>query len=64
MKLIQITAFPEAIQNGCIEIPEELTTLEEIRDYVKDHWDDINFDPVDLYYDKIPFNIDTDYFLN
>ena len=44
-RTISITAYPYAHQEGTLEIPLDLTE-DEVREYVKDHFDDIDFDEV------------------
>ena len=44
-----ITAQPFATQYGTIEVPDELSE-EEVREYVNDHFNDIEFDEPDLDY--------------
>lgn len=44
-----ITAQPFATQYGTIEVPDGLSE-EEVREYVNDHFNDIEFDEPDLDY--------------
>ena len=55
-RTISITAYPYAHQEGTLEIPTDLTE-DEVREYVKDHFDDIDFDEVELDYVGTDFDI-------
>ena len=57
--VIYVTAFPYAIQNGTVEVPDDIPK-EDIRDYLEDHWDDIMFDSPDLDYSGTDFVLDYD----
>ena len=50
MKKILVTAYPYATQSGTINVPDSLPTEKEIQDYVREHWDDIEFSEPDLDY--------------
>jgi len=45
MKDITITVFPFVSQTGSLKVPDELKTREEIKDYIDEHWDEIDFEP-------------------
>ena len=49
MKKVNVTAYPYAVQYGTIEVPEELT-LDELEDYVSEHFDEVDFDAPELDY--------------
>ena len=48
-KTLYITALPYATQNGTIQVPADLTE-EDYHDYVQEHFDDIEFNEIDLDY--------------
>ena len=52
-----ITAFPYATQYGKLEIPDD---VDEVKEYIKDHWDDIQFDEPELDYCGTDFDYETE----
>lgn len=56
MKEVFITAYPYAVQHGTIEVPDNITE-DEMKDYIRDHFDDIPFDEPDLDYCGTDFDI-------
>ena len=52
-----IIASPYATQYGTIEVPDGLSE-EEVREYVNDHFDEIEFDEPDLDYAGTDIEID------
>lgn len=56
-RTVVITAFPYAMQEGTIEVPEGLTS-EEMRDYIEEKWNDIQFGDPDLDYCGTEWHID------
>ena len=58
MKTISITAFPYVVQNGTIEVPDDLKDNDEIIEYIIDNWDYVSFDSPDFDYCGCDFDID------
>lgn len=57
MKTITVTANTYVYQTGSLEIPDNLTK-DEARDYVKQHWGEIEFDEPELDYLGASFEIE------
>lgn len=53
-KRISITAYPWATAVGMLTIPDNISD-DEIRDYILNKWDEIEFDLVDLDYENSDF---------
>ena len=49
-KTVEFTAYPYASQSAKIEVPENLTTEEEIKGYISEHWNDVKFGELELDY--------------
>lgn len=58
MKKAYITAFPYATQEGTLEIPENIKTLKKTEEYIREHWNDIDFNDVDLDYAGTDFDFE------
>ncbi len=56
MAVAYITASPYATQEGTLTIPDNLSE-EEANKYVKDHWNDIQFNEPDLDYAGTDFEL-------
>ena len=54
MREIYVTAYPFVRQYGKIEVPE---AVEDIREYVEDHYDSIQFGDCDIDHDDATFDI-------
>lgn len=52
-----VTAYPRAVLDGVIYIPENLTSYDERCKYVSDHWDEIDFAEPDFEFDSCTFDI-------
>lgn len=52
-----ITAFPYATQYGRLEIPDD---VEEPREYILQHWNEIQFDEPELDYCGTDFDYETE----
>ena len=52
-----ITAFPYATQYGRLEIPED---VEDVKEYIEDHWNEIQFEEPELDYCGTDFDYETD----
>lgn len=52
-----ITAFPYATQYGRLEIPDD---VEEVKEYIKDHWNEIQFEEPELDYCGTDFDYETE----
>ena len=58
MKVL-VTAFPYATQYGTIDIPDELMgDASDEREYVRNHWNDIEFEEPELDYSGTDFELD------
>ena len=57
MKSVIITAYPYATQTGSLNVPENLDE-KTTRQYISDHWDDIQFNDVELDYAGTEFDVD------
>lgn len=57
---INVTAYPYAVQWGTINVPENITDEDEIKDYISEHWEEISFGEPDLDYVGTDFNIYSD----
>lgn len=55
MKEVTVTAYPFATTSGTLKIPDEVT---DIRQFVKEHWDDIEFGSPDLDYCGTDFEVE------
>lgn len=49
MKLYNITAYPYAMQRGFLRIPDTVSE-DEMDEYIKKHWDGIEFEEPELDY--------------
>ena len=58
MKTATITAYPYATQTGFLEIPDDIESQEEADEYIRDHWDEIEFHEPDLDYCGCSFDTD------
>lgn len=58
MKTAYITAYPYATQNGKLKIPDEIKTLSQTEKYIQEHWNDIDFNEVDLDYAGTEFDFE------
>ena len=52
-----ITAYPYACQYGRLEIPDD---VEDVKEYIEDHWDDIKFEEPELDYCGTDFDYETE----
>jgi hypothetical protein len=59
MKEVWITAYPVAMQNGRINVPDELTKPDKIREYIDNHWGEIEFSAPYLAYGGEDFEVHT-----
>lgn len=50
MKKICVTAYPYATQTGSIPVPESVDSFEELRAYILEHFDEIDFGEPELDY--------------
>ena len=57
MKSGIITTYPYATQTGSLNVPENLDE-KATRKYISDHWDDIQFNDVELDYAGTEFDVD------
>lgn len=55
---VAVTAHPYAYQQDTIEVPDDLTTEEEIRTYIEGNLDQVDFQEPDLDYIGTDFEID------
>lgn len=55
MAKYHITAYPYATQSGEINIPDDIT---DVKAYVEEHWNEIEFDEPDLDYAGTDFEVD------
>lgn len=49
-KTIIVTAYPYAAQYGTISVPKDIVSEDEIKEYVSEHWSDIQFGEPELDY--------------
>ena len=54
-RIVSLTAYPKAIRQGYLEVPNELTSDKEVSDYIKSHWSNIDFDTPKYSTDAPPF---------
>ncbi len=54
---ICVTAYPYAVQYGSLIVPDELIDQAEIEEYVREHFDEIEFGEPDLDYAGTVFDI-------
>lgn len=54
-KTYLVIAYPYATQSGTITVPDNTN---DVNEYIKDHWDDIEFDEPDLDYCGTDFDIE------
>ncbi len=59
--MVYVTAYPYAVQYGRIDVPDD---VEDIREYVSDNWDDIDFGDPELDYVGCDFEVFDDYELD
>ncbi len=52
-----VTAYPYAVQYGSLIVPDELSDQAEIEEYVREHFDEIEFGEPDLDYAGTVFDI-------
>ena len=57
MKKVTVTAYPFATQYGRIEVPDNLEG-EELREFLRDNWDNIAFAKVNLDYAGCEFEVE------
>ena len=60
MKTATITAYPYATQTGLLNIPDDITDPDARKEYIENHWDEIEFGEPDLDYCGTDFDIDID----
>ena len=58
-KTVSVTAYPYAVQNGEIDIPNNISS-EKIQEYIRDHWNEIRFGDPELDYRGTDFEFDDD----
>ena len=59
VKAVGVQAYPYASQHGVIRVPENLND-EQIKDFVRDNWDLVHFEPAELDYCGTDFELDYD----
>lgn len=52
--MVCVTAYPYAVQYGKIDVPDD---VEDIKEYISDYWDDIDFDEPELDYEGCSFDV-------
>ena len=52
-----VTVYPYAVQYGDIDVPDD---VDNIKEYILEHWGDITFGDVDLDYSGTDFDYETD----
>lgn len=57
METVKVVAYPYARQSGKIQIPEGLSEKDKA-EYVKEHWNEIEFSAPELDYRGTDFDID------
>lgn len=50
MNKIYVTAYPYATQTGSILVPETVNSVEELREYIREHFDEIDLSEPELDY--------------
>ena len=60
MKTATITAYPYATQTGLLNIPDDITDPDERKEYIENHWNEIEFGEPALDYCGTDFDIDID----
>lgn len=60
MATVHITAYPFAVLDGDLEIPDDVVNRneDELRDYIADHWNDIQFGGTDLDFAGCEYDVD------
>lgn len=59
MKTVEVIAYPYAMQYGTINIPDDVykCTSEVIREYIEEHFREIEFGEIEADYDGTEFEI-------
>ena len=51
--MVEVAAYPYVTQYGKIDVPDN---VEDIKEYISDNWDDIDFDEPELDYEGCAFD--------
>ena len=60
MAKIEVTAYPYATMFGDLDIPDKVVngSEEKLREYISDHWDEIDFGEPDLDFQGCEYEFD------